>query len=1197
MNIRLLPFFLILCLQVSGQNRYQMLFDSLIGTSELNSTKNTQISFVWGESAHMESLVSMYRATNNLAHLSTLIKCTGNVIDRRDDLRDDIGLTEIINWQGIAAPTWSVNRYNATPNTGPPYAWAVHSGNIIYPMAYLAATIKNDQNLHQLTMPNGGRYGGMNYLNIANEVLARITETLSFHDYQLFTNGSAAWYEIPPNCPLNPNFYGHKLPLNMHSSISRVYVQMYLATNDQYYLNKVNQLANYLKSVTTDDAARQANVWGYWPDLHTGKDDVSHAGLTITLPQEIHTYDLQINGNSIYSDAEMLQYANTFTNGVVRGPLEINAAVDRYDHYWNFKTNVKTGASYSGGHFHTVRWVALADFNQDVYHAVADLYNSPHYTTEIAALTHHRTLAFLGEYAKNFIPVNGAHGFGPASDWAGAGTGQFDTDAAKEWIILRNFSGTFYVYNMNDVTLPGAGSLSYGADYNFTDLTTGNFTGDYRDEVAVYSNSPISANSGQYILTVDASTNTIAEWQSSTGWGSGSNWTKPAAGNFVTNNNYDELIALRNFDMKLRVISSNGTSLSTLKQTDMTAFSGEIVQSMHAANLDADAKDELIILVNSTTPSKNGIFVYDISNTGTPSLLASSVNWPTDMNFGSLTTGDFDNNGIDEIIVHSEKDGDLRIFELQGCGLALVGREFFQNQLTTGCVLGAGNAQTIEGQDELIMLRGSDAGRVVFNSLRMDYMPSFTMLHITACGSYIFNGTTLTTNGTYEQILENERGEDSTVVLYLQIETNPALTIDTDNDNRCDLTDTDDDNDGIPDIVELGFAPIEQFGTPCMPSNPSADDDGDGIPNFKDAQWSICGGLNANGTCISVDTDGDGIPNFHDLDSDNDGINDLLEAGVQDLNGDGFVDNVNLRGSLTTPRDTDNDGIPDFLKLDSDNNGTFDIVNSPNAALDANNNGTVDSNTDNDQDGIMDVVDGWLNNYGDAFKGVLVSLKANLEGPYNHNTDRHNGNLNDSGLLSFTEPYIGLGYNAIGSGWEQISPTRMQVNGARKIVDWVLLELRDPGFLPTVIATRSALLLSNGDIVDLDNNNHVLFDGVPDGNYYIVVRHRNHLDIMTPGPLLLHASIHNLPSHDFTTGMAYGNIPSAVQQLLSNGEYAMVAGDFDGTGAINASDRSKAWNQRNQTGYLLEDANFDGVCNAVDRSIGWNNRNRLSFVP
>lgn len=1195
MNVRLLLFFVILCLQLSGQNRYQMLFDSLVGTSEGYSTSNNQLSYVWGESAHMESLVIMHRATDNLTHLTTLIKCAGNVIDRRDDLRDDIGLTEIINWQGIAAPAWSVDHYNVPSGVGPPYAWAVHSGNIIYPMAYLSATIKNNPNLHQHIMTGGGRYNGMNYLAIANEVLARITETLSYHDYQLFTDGTSAWYEFPPNSPVNSNFYGYKLPLNMHSGISRVYVQMYLATNDQYYLTKVNQLANYLKSVTTVDNARQSKVWTYWPDLHNSEDDVSHGGLTATLPDEIYSHNLQINGNPIYSDADMLQYANTYTNGVFRGPLEINAAVDRYDHYWNFKSNVKTGASYSPGHFHTIRWVSLANYNQDVFHSVADLYNSYHYTNEITSLTYHRTMAMFGNHAKNFIPVNGAHGFGSASNWAGASTGQFDTDAAKEWITLRNFDGTFYVYNMNDVTLPGAGSFSYGADYNFTDLATGNFTGDARDEVVVYSNSPTSAKSGQYVLTVDASTNTITELQASTGWGSGSNWAKPAAGNFITNNSFDEVFALRNYDKALRVFISNGSSLTQFHSTILTNFSGEIVQSLHAGNLDTDPKDELIILVNSSTPSKNGIFVYDISETGTPSLLASSVNWPTDMNFGSLATGDFDNNGIEEIIVHSEKDGDLRIFELQGCGLALVGREFFQEQLSTGCVLGAGNAQTTEGQDELIMLRGSDAGRVVFNSLRMDYTPSFTMNHIAACGSYTFNGTTITTDGTYEQILENAQGEDSTVVLYLQIETDPAITISTDYDNICDLTDTDDDNDGIPDVVELGFSPIEQFGTPCMPTNPGADDDGDGIPNFRDAQWDYCGGLNANGTCTSVDKDGDGIPNFHDLDSDNDGINDLLEAGVQDQNGDGFVDNINQRGALTSPRDTDNDGIPDFLELDADNDGTFDIVNSPNASLDANNNGTVDATTDNDDDGIMDVVDGWLNNYGDGFKGVLVSLKVNLEAPYNPVTDRHNGNLNDSGILPFNEPYVGLGYNAVGSGWEQISSPRMQINGARKIVDWVLLELRDPGFLPNVLATRSALLLANGDIVDLNNNNHVLFDGVASGNYYVVVRHRNHLDIMSSGPLLLDNT--NAASHDFTTGSAYGSSPGAVQQLMNNGEYGMIAADYNGSGVINAGDRSLVWNQRNQTGYLLEDADFDGVCNASDRSVCWNNRNRLGYVP
>ena len=61
---------------------------------------------------------------------------------------------------------------------------------------------------------------------------------------------------------------------------------------------------------------------------------------------------------------------------------------------------------------------------------------------------------------------------------------------------------------------------------------------------------------------------------------------------------------------------------------------------------------------------------------------------------------------------------------------------------------------------------------------------------------------------------------------------------------------------------------------------------------------------------LLLDTDGDGTPDFQDLDSDNDGISDLLEAGGIDIDGDGIADSP-----ITVLPDADGDGIPDFQEL------------------------------------------------------------------------------------------------------------------------------------------------------------------------------------------------------------------------------------------------------------------------------------------
>ena len=82
----------------------------------------------------------------------------------------------------------------------------------------------------------------------------------------------------------------------------------------------------------------------------------------------------------------------------------------------------------------------------------------------------------------------------------------------------------------------------------------------------------------------------------------------------------------------------------------------------------------------------------------------------------------------------------------------------------------------------------------------------------------------------------------------------------------------------------------------------------------------------------SNDADGDGIINSLDVDSDNDGILDNVEAQAisssyiapsgNDSDNDGLDDAYETGG--LTPEDTNSDGTPDFITTDSNNDGTLD---------------------------------------------------------------------------------------------------------------------------------------------------------------------------------------------------------------------------------------------------------------------------------
>ncbi|HMQ75169.1 MAG TPA: hypothetical protein PKE21_01590 [Flavobacteriales bacterium] len=125
----------------------------------------------------------------------------------------------------------------------------------------------------------------------------------------------------------------------------------------------------------------------------------------------------------------------------------------------------------------------------------------------------------------------------------------------------------------------------------------------------------------------------------------------------------------------------------------------------------------------------------------------------------------------------------------------------------------------------------------------------------------------------------------------------------------------------------------------------------------------------------------------------------------------------------------------------------------------------------------------------------LLALKVLLEGPYDIGTGLMADPLRALGLLPFNEPYTAMGHAP--SGALSTAPGVLAVSGPDAIVDWVLVELRDPVQPAVVVDARSALLQRDGDVVDVDGSSPVLFCDQDDVPFKVAVRHRNHLGVMT----------------------------------------------------------------------------------------------------
>lgn len=197
----------------------------------------------------------------------------------------------------------------------------------------------------------------------------------------------------------------------------------------------------------------------------------------------------------------------------------------------------------------------------------------------------------------------------------------------------------------------------------------------------------------------------------------------------------------------------------------------------------------------------------------------------------------------------------------------------------------------------------------------------------------------------------------------------------------------DSDDDGIPDIIE-GNDDADDDGLPNA-LDPDSDNDGiddaieagvtgndadnDGIDDAFDAD--TLGGDDQNGDGIidnapTPDTDSDGTPDYLDTDSDNDTVPDRLEAGVSN-----------------TPVDTDQDGLPDYRDLDSDGDRIADVI-------EVGENPLLPQDTDND--GIPDVLD--IDSDGDNIIDTFESINI----PAALNTDMNSNGIDDSIDVVFT---------------------------------------------------------------------------------------------------------------------------------------------------------------------------------------------------
>lgn len=224
----------------------------------------------------------------------------------------------------------------------------------------------------------------------------------------------------------------------------------------------------------------------------------------------------------------------------------------------------------------------------------------------------------------------------------------------------------------------------------------------------------------------------------------------------------------------------------------------------------------------------------------------------------------------------------------------------------------------------------------------------------------------------------------------------------------------------------------------------------------------------------------------------------------------------------------------------------------------------------------------YLDNVNVSGAAVSASVRLYLDGCYNTTDHRMSDQLRAQGALPTTEPYSAMGYTLTGGGGETAGGAVLAATGDDAAVDWVVVELRSSTAPGQIVAARCALVQRDGDVVMADGSTVLRFNA-PAGNYYIAVRHRNHLGCMTAAARALGSTATTV---DFALGTTatYGTDA----RRAKDGRWMLWSGNVVRDGALRytgtGNDREpmlQAIGGTNPTatapGYQAADVNLDGA--------------------
>lgn len=207
---------------------------------------------------------------------------------------------------------------------------------------------------------------------------------------------------------------------------------------------------------------------------------------------------------------------------------------------------------------------------------------------------------------------------------------------------------------------------------------------------------------------------------------------------------------------------------------------------------------------------------------------------------------------------------------------------------------------------------------------------------------------------------------------------------------------------------------------------------------------------------------------------------------------------------------------------------------------------------------------------------VLLKLETRLQGAYDASTGLMRTDLLTAGIIPLMQPFGIAPWNYAGT--ESVA----SINDLpANTVDWVLVEVRNGADGENIVAQRAALLLDDGSIVDADDLTGVrFFNLITDNDYYVAIRARNHLAVLS-------SETHQLPNAITINLSSPTEVMEGASQLVSlgGGLFAQFCGDYNNDGLITVEDYNRYIEEASASSinmYVAADGNMDANVTVSD---------------